>query len=127
MERRNNRAAKGTTPRQVAPTAVSTTPTPPVESALAVAAPTPAKAPTQSSVPSADQPRKRPNGIRATPATIGTTAWMTATKRTATSAGAPRSRRYSSARSKLCAPIRRPSPVSRSRAPKTRPIAYPQI
>lgn len=85
--------AKGITPRQVAATAVSTTPTPPVESALAVTAPTPANVPTHSTVPSADQPRNRPNGIRATPATIGTTAWITATKRTATSAGAPRSRR----------------------------------
>jgi hypothetical protein len=91
--RRNSFTTKGTTPRQVAATAVSTTPIPPVESALAVTAPTPANVPTHSTVPSADQPRKRPNGIRATPATIGTTAWITATNRTATSAGAPRSRR----------------------------------
>lgn len=112
---------------QVAPIAVSTRPTPPVESAPAVTTPSPVNAPTHSVVPSADQRRKRPNGIRATPAAIGTTAWMTATNRTATSAGAPRSRRYASARSNRSAPIRRPSRVCRNRDPKTRPTPYPRI
>ena len=91
--RRSRRAANGTSPRQVAPIAVSTTPTPPEESTPAVSAPTPPNAPTHSVVPTADQPRNRPNGIRTVPATIGTTAWITATKRTATSADAPFSRR----------------------------------
>ena len=124
--RRTRRPANGTTPRQVAPIAASTTPVPPV-STPAVSAPAPAKTTTQIAVPSDDHPTNRPNGIFAVPATIGTTAWITATKRTATSAVAPRSRRYASARSHRSAPIRRPSRVSRRRAPRTRPTAYPAI
>ena len=121
--RRISRAPRGSTPMQVAATAVSTRATPPVESAPAVTTPSPVNAPTHSVVPSADQSRKRPNGIRATPAAIGTTAWITATKRIATSAGPPWSRRYASARAQRSAPIRRPRRVSRNLAPRTRPTA----
>lgn len=105
----------GIRPRKVAPIAVRIRPIPPDESTSAVSAPTPANALTHSTVPSADQRRKRPNGILAVPATIGTTEWITATNRAATSAEAPLSRRYASARFHRCVPILRPSRVSRRR------------
>ncbi len=95
--------------------------------AVAEIEPAVANAPTQTTVPSADQATKRPNGIRTLPATIGTTAWITATNRAAASAGPPRARRYSSAPSKRAAPIRWPSREWRSRGPSARPAAYPRI